>query len=336
MNIERLDHGRVIDSTFEPHPWLRGPHAQTLVPSLLRPLPKLAIRYQRLELPDGDFVDLGWSGDENAARIAVLVHGLTGGFESKYLRGTAQQLIARGWQVVMIQLRGGGEPNRRVRCYHHGDTADLRYLWHWLAQHYPRAQLAAAGWSLGANVVLKALGEEGDDAPVVAAAAGCAPFELETCANKMRHGSARLYQNHLLGGLKKMVKRKHAVTPLPARLPLQNVLKAKDFFEFDNAFTAPLNGFKDAQDYYARAQCLRYLNQIARPTLIVNARDDPFMTPTMLPGAEQLSPFVTLEVAQRGGHVGFMSAGHGRRPRFWLESHFAEFLDQQVAAGSSD
>lgn len=327
-------HGRIVTSRFAPHPWLRGPHAQTLLPALLRPLPELALRIQRLELDDGDFVDLGWSGEHNgAARIAVLVHGLTGGFESKYLRGTARELIARGWCVVAIQLRGGGpEPNRSVRFYNHGDTADLRHLWHWLRREHPQARLAAAGWSLGANVLIKALAEEGEAAPVVAAAAACAPFLLEPCADKLRTGSARLYQHKLLTELKRLLRLRHARLPVPPGVDLERALAARDFFDFDNAYTAPLNGYRDALDYYARCSSAQFLQAIRRPTLVVSARDDPFMVPGVLPRAEQLSPCVTLEIARRGGHVGFLGADARGRPDWWLDRHLAEHLDAAVPA----
>lgn len=332
MRTPQQAHGRIVEAAFRPHPWLRGPHAQTIIPSLLRPLPRLDIRIERLELPDGDFVDLGWSGPEHSTRVAVLVHGLTGGFDSKYIRGLAQQLISRRWRTVMLQLRGGSdEPNRHARCYHHGDTVDLRHLWRVLQDRDPGVHLAAVGWSLGANVLLKALGEEGDAAPVVAAAAASAPFLLEPCAEKLRTGSARLYQRRLLRGLATIVRRKHATVPVPPQVDLRRALHARDFFEFDDAYTAPMNGFADARDYYARCACGQYLNHIRRPTLIVNARDDPFMVPQVLPTADMLSPCVTLELARRGGHVGFVAAGPRGLPEYWLERRLADYLDEAVA-----
>ncbi|SFF62788.1 hypothetical protein SAMN04488120_11413 [Fontimonas thermophila] len=330
MQAPEKAHGRIVAADFVPHPWLRGPHAQTVYPSLFRRLPPLELRRERLELPDGDFVDLGWSGS-GGDRIAVLVHGLTGGFESKYLRGLARQLLARNWRTVILQLRGGGpEPNRHPRCYHHGDTGDLRYLWRVLRDREPAVRLATVGWSLGANVLLKALGEEGDAAPVAAAAAACAPFRLLPCAEKLRTGTARLYQAHLLRGLKALVARKHAVVPVPPQVDLARALRAADFIEFDDAYTAPMNGFRDARDYYARCESGRFVGAIRRPTLIVNARDDPFMTPAVLPTEAALSPYVTLEIARRGGHVGFVAAGPHGRPVYWLEQRLAQYLEEAV------
>lgn len=324
-------HGRVVESGFRPHPWMRGPHAQTVFQTLFRPLPKVSLQHERLELPDGDFVDLAWAGPHGAERIAVLVHGLTGGFQSKYLRGLAQCLASQGWRVVAIQLRGGSEePNRHPRAYHHGDTGDLRFLLDELQRRQPGVRVALVGWSMGANIVLKALGEAGDAIPVVAAAAGSAPFRLEPCAAKLRTGSARVYQRRLMKDLASMVRRKHAVVPVPSNVDVERAVHAPDFFAFDDAYTAPMNGFRDSRDYYTRSECAGYLGGIRRPTLVVNARDDPFMTPAILPSAEALSPYVTLEIARRGGHVGFVSAGHRGRPVYWMEQHFAAFLEQHV------
>ena len=191
---------------------------------------------------------------------------------------------------------------------------------------------ACVGWSLGANVLLKALGEEGDAAPIAAAAAGSAPFLLEPCAEKLRSGTSRLYQRRLLRDLAEIVRRKSVAVPVPAHVDLGRAIRARDFFEFDDAYTAPMNGFADARDYYARCACGPYLKSIRRPTLIVNARDDPFMLPQVLPTADMLSPFVRLEVSRRGGHVGFLAADANGRPYYWLEQRFAEYLDTAVAA----
>lgn len=325
-------HGRIVHSSFKPHPLLRNAHLQTLVPALLRPLPKLSIRRERLELPDGDYVDLGWCGEQNAgAPLAVLVHGLTGGFESKYLRGTAQKLIALGWRCVLLQLRGGGdEANRTAHQYNHGDTGDLRYLWHELKRREPQTPLYSLGWSLGANVTLKALGEEGDAAPIKAAAVASVPFELKPCAEKLRTGFSRGYQNKMLKELRTIVRRKHGPVPVPAGVNLAGAIQSKDFFEFDDAYIAPMFGYKDALDYYARCSSRQFLKSIRRPTLIVHALDDPFMTPDIVPIESELSPQVTLELSPYGGHVGFIATGAWGQSTFWLEQRLTDFLSQQA------
>ena len=324
-------HGRVIPGAFVPHPWLKNPHFQTLLP-VLRPMPPVPLSIERRELPDGDFVDIGWCGtpdqqQREGAPIAVLLHGLSGGFESKYARGTAQQLLARGWRAVILQFRGAGpEPNRLPRQYHHGDTEDLRELLALLHAREPETPLYAVGWSLGGNVLLKYMGEEGAHAPVSAAVAVCAPFKLRDCAEKLRTGFSRIYQNHLLGELKGMIRRKHALVKMG--IDLDRVLRARDFFEFDDV-VAIVNGFKGAEDYYERAQCSRYLGGIGRPTLAIHAKDDPFMTPEIVPTPAQLPPCMTIELCEYGGHVGFVAAGPRLEPRFWLEERIAEYLETQ-------
>lgn len=316
-----------IRSSFQPHPLLRGAHLQTIA-SHLRPAPTLVLRRERLELPDGDFVDLGWSGDQNkTGPLAVLVHGLCGGFESKYARGTACQLIARGWRTVIFQLRGAGpEPNRLQRCYNQGDTEDLRYFWHLLRNREPDAFIATVGWSLGGNVTLKALAEEGKAAPVDIAAAASVPFSIQPCAERLRTGFSRIYQKRLLDDLKDALRRKHAhLAPSPL-VNLPAALVARDFIEYDEAYTAPLAGYRDAADYYRQSSCGRLLRNIRCPTLVVHALDDPFMTADIVPEPEALSPCVTLEVTRSGGHVGFISAGALGLPYCWLERRLSAYL----------
>jgi predicted alpha/beta-fold hydrolase len=327
-------HGQRRASSFQPHPLLRNRQLQTLLPALLRPPPAVVLRIERLELPDGDFVDLGWTGEmHRAGPIAVLVHGLSGGLDSKYLLGTARRLSQLGWRVAGLQLRGAGaEPNRLPRAYHHGDTADLRHFLRLLRAREPQTLIAAIGWSLGGNVVLKTMGEEGERASADLACAASVPFRLHECAEHLRHGFARVYQNHLLGRLKQMVRAKHARTPIPAPADFERTLAARDFFEYDNAFTAPLNGFRDAEDYYARAACGRYLKLIRRPVLIVHALDDPFMTADIVPSASELPPDVSLELSERGGHVGFIGANRRGGPRWWLEERLTEWLEEQRTA----
>lgn len=321
-------HGRIVQSGFRPHPLLSGPHLQTLA-QLLRPQPRLALRRERLELADSDFVDVGWSGDHNASGpLAVLVHGLAGGFESKYLLGTACQLIALGWRTVILQLRGAGpEPNRLDRHYNHDDTEDLRFVWRLLRAREPEAFIASVGWSLGGNVTLKALAEEGAAAPVDVVAVASVPFEIRPCIERLRRGFSRVYQKYLLGFLKATLRRKHARVP-SARFSLPAALAAQTFFEYDKAYTAPLAGYPDVEEYYTHASCGQFLKGIRRTTLVVHALDDPFMTTDIVPPAEALSPHVTLELAHCGGHVGFIGSGVFGQPLFWLDRRLAEFLHE--------
>lgn len=321
--------GAVVSSGFLPHPLLAGAHLQTLA-TLLRPTPPLQLRNERMNLPDGDFVDLGWSGEENRdGPLAILVHGLTGGFNSKYLRGTACQLIERGWRTVILQLRGAGpEPNRLHRCYDQGDTEDLRYLWRLLRRREPTAFIASIGWSLGGNVTLKALAEEGVRAPVDVAAVASVPFHIRPCAERLSSGLSRIYQNRLLKDVKDALRRKHPQVPVSPKVDLPAALAAQNFIEFDQAYTAPLAGFSTVDEYYECSSCAQYLRRIRRRTLVVHAQDDPFMTADIIPGEDALSPLVTLEIAPFGGHVGFIGADERGRPYCWLERRLADHLQE--------
>jgi predicted alpha/beta-fold hydrolase len=326
-------HGRVVAGAFVPHPLARNAHVQTLLP-FFRPMPAVAVRVERIELPEGDFVDLGWCDDappRSGAPLALLLHGLTGGFESKYARGLARQLLARHWRVAILQFRGAGpEPNRLTRHYHQGDTQDLREILALLRRREPDAGLFAVGWSLGGNVLLKYLGEEGERTPLAAAVAVSVPFKLRACAERLRTGFSRLYQRHLMSTLQAMIRRKHEKTPLP--IDLDAVARSKDFFDFDSAATAALNGFRDADDYYERCSSARYLHGIRRPVLAIHAKDDPFMAPEIVPEARRLPPGVTIELCERGGHVGFCAAGPQLRPRWWLEERIPQFLLDHAGA----
>lgn len=326
-------HGQVVQSTFRPHPLLPGAHLQTLA-AVLRPVPVLPLRLERLDLDDGDFVDLGWSGEHNHnGPLAVLVHGLTGGFHSKYLRGTACQLIARGWRTVILQLRGAGpEPNLLHRCYHQGDTEDLRYLWRLLRSREPATFIATVGWSLGGNVTLKALAEEAGNVPINVAAVASVPFDIRPCAERLSGGLSRIYQKRLLDDVKDALRRKHPQVPVSPQVDLAAAFASQNFIEFDRAYTAPLAGYRTVDDYYERSSCAQFLRHIRRQTLVIHAEDDPFMTAGIIPTADALSPEVTLELAACGGHVGFVSADARGRPYCWLEkrlaSHFQDAFER--------
>lgn len=325
-----MKHGRIVDSAFRPHPLLRSTHFQTVYASLVRSQPALSMRVERLVLADGDFVDLGFTGDGNGPRV-VLIHGLSGDFESKYLRGTALQLMQRGFRCVLFLQRGAGsEPNRLPQSYHHGASHDLREVLAELKRREPATPLYAVGWSLGGNVLLKCLGEDGERSPLSAAVSVSAPFRLHECALHLSRGVARLYQNHMLRRLKHNLKMKFHGRPHPPGLDLPAALRARDFIEYDNASTAPLNGFTDALDYYTKSSNRQFLRHIRRPTLILHSLDDPFMTADIIPDASELSPDVTLELSRHGGHVGFIAADERGRPFCWAERHVADFLAGQA------
>jgi predicted alpha/beta-fold hydrolase len=310
---------------FRPAWWLPGPHAQTLWPVLCRRRPRLSLRRERLELPDGDFLDLDWTAGERGPIVLVL-HGLEGSSDSHYARGLLATLVRHGWRGVVMHFRGcGGQPNRLARGYCAGDTADMAYVVDWLRRRAPDAPLAAVGYSLGGNVLLKWLSEAGADIPLRAAVAVSTPFVLDSTARRLQQGFSRLYQFHLLHALKRgyRAKFRHRSDGPVALAALATI---RDFYAFDDRITAPLHGYAGVHDYYARASCRPGLRHIQVPTLILHALDDPFMRPEAIPETGELSPSVRLELSPRGGHVGFVAGRWPWRAHYWLERRIPTFL----------
>lgn len=323
--------GRIVHSPFRPAWWLRSPHLQTLWPTLLRPRRTLPLSRERVELPDGDFLDL--SQVRGASGPAVLIlHGLEGSLDSHYARGTLAALAAAGYCPQLMHFRGcGGTPNRLPRGYHSGATEDLLSLLEYLQERLGQPPFAAVGFSLGGNLLLKYLGEGRPPIPLQAAVAISVPFQLRDAMVRLNRGFSRLYQRHLLGRLQASYRRKFATLTSPLSVDLSRL---RTLFDFDDQITAPLHGFAGAEDYYARCSCRQFLARIQTPTLILHARDDPFMFPHTLPSAEELGPATTLEIAERGGHVGFVAGTLPWRVRYWWEERLVAFLDQVRGRGS--
>jgi predicted alpha/beta-fold hydrolase len=314
-------------SVFSPHPLLRNAHLQTLWPLLAR-RPGIEPHRERLELCDGDFIDVGWVGPRYAGRpIAVLVHGLSGGMESRYVLRMARCLAAQGWSAALLQLRGAGaEPNRLPRGYHHGDTDDFRWFCRRLRRSEPDAPLVAVGWSLGASVVLKALGEEGSLSPLDGAVTISAPFDLEHCARHLRT-RGRLYQSLMLRELKRCLQRKHPPVAAPGA-DLALAMTAPDFFAFGDAYIAPVNGFDGVRDYCRQAACGRYLQDVRKPAVVLQALDDPVLGPDGVLLRHPAAACVNISLSPHGGHAGFVAAGPRGSPRLWLEQRIPELLQR--------
>lgn len=319
----------MINADFKPLLWASNPHLQTVLPRLFRRAPIWRPRWQRLELPDGDFVDLAWSESPERAphkpRL-VLFHGLEGNFYSPYIHGLMRAAKAQGWISVVMHFRGcSGVPNRNSRIYHSGETGDASYFLQWLINTYGSAPTAAVGFSLGGNMLGCYLGEQGDNAKVDAAAIVSAPFMLEPCAHKLDRGFSRIYQSYLLKALKNSALRKLESYPnsLPISIPQINQLKR--ISEFDNEITAPLHHYLNASDYYQRCSAMPLLPKVRKPLLIIHAKDDPFMTPDVIPPAGYLPANIEYQLTEHGGHVGFI-AGSWRHPSMWLEQRIPSWL----------
>lgn len=329
----------IIKSEFKPARWLRNRHAQTFYPNMpwaWRSRP--ALRRERLELPDGDITAVDWLIDADAfpdsAPLLVILHGLEGSAESSYARMLMEVARDRGWRSCVLHFRDCGDyRNLLPRRYHAGETNDLRHFLNQLQAERDVSQnpgpLLAVGYSLGGNVLLKYLGESGHETPLNAASAVCVPLNLHECAEALNDGFSKIYQRYLLKRMKESVRRKF--DPHTAAFDWHRAMSAQTFADFDDAVTAPLHGFDGKQDYYDRCSSVHYLSDIAKPTLIINALDDPFMTRKVIPQESQLSEDVILEIADAGGHVGFIDGGPPWRPTFYLPGRILEFLEPHAA-----
>ena len=313
---------------FRPAWWCPGAHLQTIWAGLLRPVPQVPLIRVRWELPDGDFLDV----DELAAAVGaprvIVLHGLEGSSSSPQVRGMLHEAHRRGWGGVAINFRGcSGEPNRLRRSYHGGDTADLAWVIHRVRVQHPSSPIFCVGFSLGGNVLLKYLGEQGEALPsqVCAAAAISAPVDLALSAHALERGFSRVYGHRLVASLKRKTFQK--LVTYPDFIDAHALHAVQTLAEFDALVTAPVHGFKDAADYWARSSSTAYLPGIRRPTLLINAQDDPFLPATALPvQAVSANRFLRAEFPASGGHLGFLEGRWPAKPAAWAEIRAADFL----------
>ncbi len=318
---------------FKPAWWLKHAHLQTLYPVLLRKTSPPLLYRERLITPDNDFIDIDYCGT-GTAPLVILLHGLTGSSQSGYIKGLQRVLLQQGFRSAALNFRGcSGEYNRLARCYHSGETEDIHFLYQTLRQREPTTPIAAIGFSLGGNVLLKWLGEQGDQLSLFAAVAVSVPMVLSVCATRLDNGFSRLYRANLLRELKHYVlaKQQHleksGMTQEADKIrQLGNLATIHSFWQYDDRVVAPLHGFNDVDDYYQRSSARQFLKKITISTLIIQALDDPFMTTEVLPHADELSPAVHLEIAQGGGHVGFITGFNPFKPVYWLEQRILGFL----------
>ena len=317
----------VIKSQFSPAAALSNAHLQTILASkLFKPAAHKTLS-ERLELPDGDFLDINFS-EQCEGDVVAIFHGLAGCVDSPYIQGAFNTLAAKGFSPALMHWRGcSGEPNRLARSYHSGASDDIGWFIDYLSKRFENRKIYALGYSLGGNALLKYLGESGSDSRLAGAMAISPPLVLKVGASKLNSGISRIYQRYLLGRMRRQHELKRHSFPkleLPEASPKLNSL-----WKFDDALTAPLHGFQDAADYYARCSARQFLPDITTPTHILCAADDPFFTEEIIPHGAELAPQTTLEISAKGGHVGFLQRRHR-----WLDSHVADTLDAFRQAGN--
>jgi len=288
---------------------------------------RLATRRERVELPDGDFIDLDWAGDSGP--VVIVLPGLQGDIDSSHVRGLLRQCVRLGWRGVLLNYRGRGEPNRLPHSYHCGMTCDLDHLAGELHRREPGTPIAVVGYSVGANICLRWLGlcgKEDRKAPIAAAVGVSVPFSLGDVAKKIEKGFSRIYQRHLLKSLQGDLRMKMESMDVGLDLELDELPELDTFFKFDDRVSAPMNGFDGAEDYYAKTRSDELLSCVSVPTLIVNARNDPLVPPRLIPDQADLPDDMTLEITPSGGHLGFVSGRWPWAAKFWLDTRIPEFL----------
>lgn len=314
-------------TTYRAPLWLPGGQLQTIYAYSLSGTPGFVYRRERWETPDGDFIDLDWLDGPKHSKLVVLFHGLEGCSSSHYAVSLMNQLQRNGYFGVVPHFRGcSGSANRLPRAYHSGDSMELDWILRRLKEKFPRAEIYAVGISLGGNMLLKWLGEQSDRAATIVerAVAVSAPLDLEIAAQRLDRGCNKfIYTRHFLMTLRRKALGKISTHGLD--IDPRAVKSAATFRQFDDAYTAPVHGFRDAQDYWRQSSSKPWLRRIKAPTLLINARNDPFFPGDALPVANEVSATVRRDYPESGGHVGFVS---GRFPGHldWLPRRVLDFF----------
>ncbi len=319
----------ISDSTYRPPPGFRNGHVASIYPSLARRVRGVKYTRRRINTPDGDFLDLDFCarGSDN---LIILSHGLEGSSGASYIMGMARAFKGVGWDALAWNNRGcSGEENRTLSAYHSGATHDLHAVVQHVLDNHAYRNIVLAGFSLGGNMTLKYVGEMGRDLDrrVRKAIAFSVPADLEASSRALARPENRIYMEAFLKTLRKKVAAKQA--RFPGRLAVADLKSIRTFQQFDDLFTGPAHGFADAMDYWRSCSAVRFLHGIRVPTLLVNARNDPFLNPECFPlGAAADSDWFHFEAPEYGGHVGFVN--FRRDGLYWSEQRALEFVHGRV------
>ena len=337
-------------SSFKANRWMSNRHLQTLWPSTFRQLNPIPFERHTVITPDKDIVYLDCVGDspfkdqngdlkshnKPPTPLVLMLHGLTGSSESNYIRGLQIAIDNRGWRSVTLNFRGCIEhPNLKAHSYHSGQTGDLDYVYTQIREREPDTPIAVIGFSLGGNMVLKWMGQSKKPLSIFAACVVSVPFELDKCANTLNKGFSKLYQKHLVDGLresyvlkKDYLRSQSHIDELNRLEALADMSKMKTFWQFDHQVTAVLNGFDSVNHYYNESSSRQYIKHIKVPTLMIQAEDDPFLCKSAIPTNQDLSSYTVLELSKQGGHVGFIGGRNSGSSAYWLDQRIPEFLQQ--------
>lgn len=324
-----LSHSGLFESYRAPK-WLPGGNAQTIFPYFVNLNPGISYRRERWEMGDGDFIDIDWLDGEPDKPLVIMLHGLEGSSQSHYALNLMNFLQALRWRGAVVHFRGcSGFSNRLPRAYHAGDSTEidcmLRYIVHQNDSHEWSSTCYVVGISLGGNALLKWLGEQGTQAirQIAGAVAVSVPLDLAAAGKVLDSGFNRVYTRHFLTTLKRKALEKSR--QFPGLLDASAIAACSSLYEFDNLVTAPLHGFRDTDDYWRQSSSKPWLRSVQVPTLLINARNDPFLPESALPQKSEVSSFVSLEFPQQGGHVGFVQGAFPGKLD-WLPRRIIEFF----------
>ncbi len=313
-------------SNYKPPLLFQNRHLQTIYPSVFRKVKGIVYTRERIVTPDLDFLDIDWS-TVGSKKVAIISHGLEGNSERSYVLGMVKALNYEGWDAAAWNFRGcSGEPNKQPFFYHSGASYDLDTVVNHIVQNKHYDQIVLVGFSMGGNITLKYLGEKGADVPgeITKAVAISVPCHLASASEVIGRWYNKIYMKRFLLSLREKIRLKMPVYGF--KLNDKDYHKIKNFRDFDNRYTAPLHGFKNAEDYWEKSSSLYYLDGIKVPTLMINALDDPFLSekcyPREIAGNHR---FLFLETPQHGGHVGFVM--FNRKGIYWSEKRAIQFIN---------
>lgn len=306
--------------------WLKNPHSQTIFASVLGRKDNLVFKKNTIQLTDGDFIELYHYGNQKADKLVLLMHGLEGTQTSHYVQSIFPVLAAQNYHCVFMYLRNSGTVrNKLAKTYHAFDIEPLQQCVNQLKKEYSVKKIYVLGYSLGGAILLNHLIHAPLHAPIDAGIAVSVPFDLHATVNTLEQGVQRIYLKSFMHSLNHKIKQKKQQWEQVIQAPLKPYYSS--LYDYDNDITAPLHGFKNANDYYTQASCKNKLTKITTPTLIIQAKDDPFMPPSVIPNSNQLSSSISLITTNKGGHVGFISQSSLFKPTFWLNTIIPEYLE---------
>ncbi|MGD9899507.1 MAG: YheT family hydrolase [Calditrichaceae bacterium] len=319
----------LLTSDYKPPFLLRNGHLQSIYPSLFRKFDPALYKRERISTPDDDFLDLDWS-EVNSDCLAVISHGMEGSSHRAYVIGMARALNHQGWDALAWNFRScGGEMNRQLRMYHSGSTDDLDLVINHALLKNKYKKIALIGFSMGGNLTLVHLGQKGKnrDQRIRAAVVFSVPTDLHSSSMRLGEPQNILYMKRFLRMLHRKVRDKKLL--FPDKIDDRDFHRIKNFKDFDDRYTAPIHGFKNAEDYWHKCSSKLFLKDIAVPTLIVNAKNDPFLPPSCYPVEDVRDhPYIYLEIPKSGGHVGFVSFNSDNS--YWSEKRTIGFLSTHV------